>query len=620
MPKIPTFEPRQRITAQAPGVRTGLQVSPTATPAAALVRPTAQLAEYYERERMIAEKAEADKKYLEVSTDLDEIQTNAAKQFNPLEAQSTFERQSRFLINEKINQTQNKRIKNMLSDRFENDLIIRKNNVKKLSRQQLDKQEEYNYNTQYEITLSKYKLSQTKEEKDFYQNQIFSNQESRSLYFNDSDLTKKQSMDNIKKDLLVSDVEQLIENKQYQTAKNILENVDETYYLSADKRETLLSKINDEYQKVLGNDQIDNIVLNKVGVYAVGGQLKKLDGTVIKTKDIEDSLNRAASAKDASGNNKFSTSNVVELSIGNNASVPFYKTVMVSGSANISDTGDANLTQQGLELYRLFKNQNGLSTLRSTYKLDKQTLETYARLDFATNVLKETFDSAYKRELNIKNKPQDFVLRSVQDKKVDSEFKEIDMPGLFDPTIENVQTVKYLLKNISNIYFKAGGTEEDALSGARDYIEKNYKFDLFNQLVPRDNSVHELHDAAIKTYIKKIYDEGLINKEKHEIDDIYPSYFSYGDFSNLQGFVLKNKKTGESLTIDATPPSGDFDDRIYNSARLTQEDVANKIYPLIDDERFKNYVLKSNSLQQKRKTLSDLKKPVVKSGFGDPIE
>jgi hypothetical protein len=291
---------------------------------------------------------------------------------------------------------------------------------------------------------------------------------------------------------------------------------------------------------------------------------------------------------------------------------------MVSGSANISDVGDKNLTAQGLELYRIFKNENGLTTLRSTYKLDKETLETYAALDFSMNTLKETFDSAFKRQLQIKNKPEDFRLKTVSDKKIDSEFNEIDMPGFDASNIENVQTTKYLLSSIANLYYKAGGTEENALEGAKKFIEDNYRFDLFGQIIPKNNfsRVDNEHDSAIKLYIEKIYNEGLVNKNKHDIDDIYPQYFSYGDFNNQQGFVLTNKKTGEPLTIDATAPSGDFDDVIYNSSRLTQKDIETKIYPLIQNQKFLKYKGTFNLLKDKAKRLNDLKQPIVKSGFG----
>ena len=246
MPKIPTFQARSQITTEAPSVRTGIQISPTATTAAALVKPVTEIAEYYEREKMIADKAEAEKQYLELSIELDEIENNAGKLFNPTEAQSTFDSQSTFLVKQKLDQSKNKRVKKMMSDLFNQDIIVRKNNVKKKSREELDKQEEYNYNTKYEISLSKYKLASSQEEKDFYQNQMFLNQESRSLYFKDSESTKNIAIDNIKKDLLVTDVEQLIENNQFESAKNILEDVDNTPFLDADKREDLLNKTKEQ--------------------------------------------------------------------------------------------------------------------------------------------------------------------------------------------------------------------------------------------------------------------------------------------------------------------------------------------------------------------------------------
>ena len=78
MPKIPTYKARGQITTQAPSIQTGLQISPTATAAAKLIKPLTQVAEYYERERMIAEKTDAEKQYLELSTELDEIENNIA--------------------------------------------------------------------------------------------------------------------------------------------------------------------------------------------------------------------------------------------------------------------------------------------------------------------------------------------------------------------------------------------------------------------------------------------------------------------------------------------------------------------------------------------------------------
>ncbi len=104
MPKIPTFQARGQITTETPSLQTGFKISPTVTPASKLIKPITQVAEYYERERMIADKADADKQYLELSTELDEIETNAGKLFNPTEAQRVFNTQANFLIKQKLDQ------------------------------------------------------------------------------------------------------------------------------------------------------------------------------------------------------------------------------------------------------------------------------------------------------------------------------------------------------------------------------------------------------------------------------------------------------------------------------------------------------------------------------------
>ena len=66
-----------------------------------------------------------------------------------------------------------KRVKEILSNKFDQDIILRSNNVKKLARAELDKQEKYNYDTELELNLSKYKLG-NEQEKMFYKTTKFS--------------------------------------------------------------------------------------------------------------------------------------------------------------------------------------------------------------------------------------------------------------------------------------------------------------------------------------------------------------------------------------------------------------------------------------------------------------
>ena len=63
MPKIPTFITQGRPTTEAPSVRTGIQVSPTATPAAGLIPFTQSIQDYFIKQRDNNEKLEARKKF-----------------------------------------------------------------------------------------------------------------------------------------------------------------------------------------------------------------------------------------------------------------------------------------------------------------------------------------------------------------------------------------------------------------------------------------------------------------------------------------------------------------------------------------------------------------------------
>jgi hypothetical protein len=102
------------------------------------------------------------------------------------------------------------------------------------------------------------------------------------------------------------------------------------------------------------------------------------------------------------------------------------------------------------------------------------------------------------------------------------------------------------------------------------------------------------------------------------LDEIIPDYYNIGEFSNLQGFTLRNKKTNEAISIGATNALGDFDEEIYDSSRLTLKDIRTKVYPLTEDVRYKEWFLKYDALRTAKKRISDMSKPVVESGFGKP--
>ena len=146
----------------------------------------------------------------------------------------------------------------------------------------------------------------------------------------------------------------------------------------------------------------------------------------------------------------------------------------------------------------------------------------------------------------------------------------------------------------------ATGSEKGSLDFAKKYVEDNYRVDDFGQLVPINNIYPEYHDQAVKLYIKDLYDSGRINKEQHELEDIIPVYFNAGSLTSNQGFVLRDKNTGVPISIDIVDPTSDFDEGSYDKARMTYKDIVEKIYPLMKDVRYEEFVNKYNRIQKQK--------------------
>ena len=608
MPKIPTFESQARPTAEVGAVKASFQVPLTND---LFSKAQTALTDYYVKEKEEEAKLKSIDYQNKALPKLYEVYDKYKNNPFPSEAADGFNKEATEVINNFINENlsnENKFVQRAVSTKLGANLTQLNLATIKSSRDAMEKNAE-RVDKDWDSGL----VSKMGTIPGFIESGQAYNESAEYVnnkYMGDP-YTKKIKLDEKFK---IIDTFAMVQDSK--SPEKFLQRLKENpeLYKNADLnlKSQLILQAQENLNKNISDSNIDNILDGKLGIYAEGGGVQNVDGKIIKKKDLEEGMNRKALDKNLSADK------VVELSINNNTTVPLYKSVINGGYSNISDTGNKQITRQGLEYYRIFKNQNGFNTLKSEYQIDKQTLESYSRMDFSMNVLKETFDSAFSRELQIKSKPESYKFLNVSDKNVDSEFSKIDMPGLFLGDIQNVQSTKYILRNIANIYYKAGGSESDSLSAASKFIEENYRMDLFNQIVPKDNSQPEYHDAAIKAYIKKLYDEKKINIEKHKLDDIIPDYYNIGDFSNNQGFTLRNKKTNEAISIGATDALGDFDEEIYNSSRLTLKDIRTKVYPLTEDVRYKEWFLKYDALRTAKKRISDMSKPVVESGFGKP--
>nr|ADD96006.1 hypothetical protein [uncultured organism MedDCM-OCT-S04-C1073] len=91
------------------------------------------------------------------------------------------------------------------------------------------------------MNLSKYTLA-TGKEKMFYKNTILSNLESRSMYLNDNELSKQQSLDKVNLDLFDVDFNTLMDNKQFGSALASVKDLNNTKFLSNDQRINYIEK------------------------------------------------------------------------------------------------------------------------------------------------------------------------------------------------------------------------------------------------------------------------------------------------------------------------------------------------------------------------------------------
>ena len=596
MPKIPTFTATAEMTNRSSAIQTNLQASMKDSPLTALEPAIAQTTKYYLKQRDILEKTEAKKKALEVFTEADTIVADLENNSNEEESLSIFNEKFNTILNTKLGTTDNARIKSLLQNTVDINLPKRITNVKTNSRNALEKDLEITHNNTQNVLSNEYLVATDAETKTTILDQAINEEMDYGNQIGLSKIQTQENVDKIKQSYLISDVNKLLENKQYAAADAILKNTKDTPFLDVEERKELLVKVEEGFKEDLAQANINNLIINKVASEAVGAELENIDGKIINKKNISSGLNKLVLETNNDGSPKYSTSQIIEFSIGNNASVPIYKESLTAGTANMTDTGDQSKVLQGFQLYKLFKVQNADEVLMKTYNISQSDIESYERLDYSINTLGETFESSLNRE--IRTRAGDFKEKNIDDKKINSRINELDFQGrgLFDfgsPDVDNIQVVENILKYTANMYYKAGGSEDTALEAAEKFLEKNFRIDSFGQVVRIDPRIPEYHDESIKLFIKNLYDGGKINKEKNKLEDIIPQYYDYSKY-NIQGFTLINKQTGNPLFIQ----SEDFDEKLYSVGRFTQAQIEEVIYKPFKSNQYEKFKIEFDKRKQ----------------------
>jgi hypothetical protein len=615
MPKIPTFEAQQRPTAQVASTPTGFQVSPekAGSTFGALAGGLDAASEYYAREQAIKDKTEATKNYLEIDLELDKIQKGAIQNIDPYQATDTFQKQFQMLTKERINSMENKSAAKLLEDKLNVELVTRSAQVTKGSRDQLNLQYQSTWNTEYQSLTSKLFLTTDPNEKNILQSQIRNHITNRNFYNNDGPVKLEEDLKKSDASLFETEIEMDYARKDYKTALTKLQNVESSSFLTAEKRMQLYQKGFKDFQEEMKIENAALVIENELGFLAKSGQLKDL-----KKEDLEKAMVVISSKKNTDGSLKYTQPQIAQLSIRNNISNPIQKEAIRSGYVNVGLTGNEQMIEAGYKTYRTYIDQGGRNFLETTMNLEKKEIEFYDRYDFLRSSLKYTQQQASVavRDLEKNINTPEYKAKIVSDAQIKSATNSVSERWL-STNPDNVRFISDSITRVANTVYKIGGTEQQAVEYAKNFMDKNYRLDIFENLVPIKQNRPEYHDLSVKFYIEKLWNDGVIDKKNNSLKDLIAVDVEPNLFNDQAGIKIVNKKFPYSPLTTFENAKGDFDDNKFNSLYLTQVELEKKVYPVASDKRYKDFV---DKFEIRKNTVNSFALPEIQSqaiGFGD---
>jgi hypothetical protein len=281
MPKIPTFTARATPTTEVASIKTGLKLSPTATPAAALLPAAQAIDEYYIKQRDNNEKLEAKKKFYEMKIESDKIIKQEENNPDEFTAVNTYNQQFGQYSKQELSQIKNKRVKRKLellldSDQAESVYKIKSNSFKAFESQNLSI-----YNTEQNTLATEYSLADNPEIKKIKkQSRIESAIEFANMHNMGKPWLDKE-VQTINTDSAIFDADVAIANKNYTKAKEILLSAKNVDSEEIQKRIITIEKEKQEYDATsFGVNKILNGENPLIGPVIPGTTDKKiLEGT-----------------------------------------------------------------------------------------------------------------------------------------------------------------------------------------------------------------------------------------------------------------------------------------------------------------------------------------------------
>lgn len=615
MPKIPTFEAQQRPTAEVASLKTQFQipVESAGSMFGAAQKAVSAVDEYYIREQALKDKTESTKAYLELTNELDTIEQGSSKILDPVKAQNTFKDQFSFLAKQKIDAMENKAAAKLLEDKLSLDLITRSSKVVKGSRDQLNLEYQNTWNTEYQSLTSKFFLSTDENERNILKSQIDNMIINRNFYNNDGEIKLQEDLKKSNASLFETGIEMDYARKDYKTALTKLQDIESSKFLTAEKRMQLYQKGFKEFQDEMKIENAALVIENNLGFLAKSGQLKDL-----KKEDLEKAMVVISSKKNTDGSLKYTQPQIAELSIKNNISNPIQKEAIRSGYVNIGLTGNEQMIEAGYKTYRTYIDQGGRNFLETTMNLEKKEIEFYDRYDFIRSTLKYTPQQAAVavRDLEKNINTPEYKSKIVSDAQIKAATNSVSERWL-STNPDNVRFISDSITRMANTVYKIGGTEQQAVEYAKEIMNKNYRLDIFDNLVPIKQNRPEYHDLSVKFYIEKLWNDGVIDKKNNNLKDLIAIDVEPNLFNDQAGIKIVNKKFPYSPLTTFENAQGDFDDNKFNSLYLTQVELEKKVYPIASDKRYKDFV---DKYETRKNAINSFALPELQSeavGFGN---
>ena len=281
MPKIPTFIARATPTTEVASIKTGLKLSPTATPAASLLPAAQAVDKYYIKQRDNNEKLEAKKKFYEMKIESDKIIKEEENNPDEFSSVNTYNQQFGQYSKQELSQIKNKRVKQKLqllldSDQAESVYKVKSNSFKAFESQNLSL-----YNTEQNTLATEYSLADNPEIKQIKkQSRIESATEFESMHNMGKPWLDKE-VQTINTDSAIFDADVAIANKNYNKAKEILLGAKNVDAEEIQKRIITIEKQKQEYDATsFGVNKILNGENPLIGPVIPGTTDKKiLEGT-----------------------------------------------------------------------------------------------------------------------------------------------------------------------------------------------------------------------------------------------------------------------------------------------------------------------------------------------------